>query len=206
MIKNRYNAARRILHWLIAFSLLFMLLTILLRQNWMNKNHVAGILLDELSALNVTLDEDQAVSIAKSIRKPMWTWHIYVGYVLIGLYALRMLLFTIKGSGFHSPLVKERSLKQKFESWTYIVFYVLLGASLVTGALVVLGHEKYKHDVEEIHILSDYWLIAFIVIQFSGILIAELIDKNQRQRLFNVPTAKKRKDYSMLQNKTRIRV
>ena len=145
----------------------------------MNKNHVADIILDELTALNVTIDEDQAVSIGKSIRKPMWTWHIYIGYVLIGLYTLRMLLFTIKGSGFHSPLAKERSLKEKFESWTYIVFYVLLGASLITGALVVLGPEKYKHDVEEIHILSDYWLIGFIILHFIGILLAEIIDKKR---------------------------
>ena len=80
------------LHWAIAFSMLFMLLTIFLRLNWMNKHNMADIMTAGLNELNLSIGEDEAISIAKSIRRPMWNWHVYIGYVLVGLYCLRMIL------------------------------------------------------------------------------------------------------------------
>lgn len=174
MEERKFSLINRFLHWAIAFALLFLLLTIFLRQNWMNKHHVADILTAKLAELDVALEDGQAVKIAKAIRKPMWDWHIYVGYVLIGLYFIKLLFMTIKGSVFLSPFAKASSAKDKFQSWMYILFYVLLGFSLVTGALIVLWSDMFKHALEDIHKLCDYWLLAFIVLHFGGILLGEL--------------------------------
>jgi len=186
MEERKFSLINRLLHWTIAFALLFLLLTIFLRQNWMNKHNVADILTAKLSELDVSLEDGQAVKIAKSIRKPMWNWHIYVGYVLIGLYFIKLLFMTIKGPVFLSPFSKSSSTKEKFQSWVYISFYIFLGFSLVTGALIVLWPDTFKHSLEQWHVLSDYWLIGFIILHFGGVLLAELGgDKGIVSRMIN---------------------
>jgi len=80
-MKNYYTPTHRLLHWTLAFSILFIMLTVFLRLNWMEKNHVATILTDNLATLDVTITKDQAIKIAKQIRKPMFEWHLIIGYV-----------------------------------------------------------------------------------------------------------------------------
>jgi Ni,Fe-hydrogenase I cytochrome b subunit len=152
-------------------------LTIFLRLNWMNKNNMAEILINELNQRNIQLDGEEAVKIAKSIRRPMWDWHIYIGYVLTGLYFLRLLLMAIKGAAFKSPFNKLSTLKEKIQSWTYILFYILLGATLITGLLIIWGPEAYEHTVEEIHVLALYWLLGYMFVHLMGIVIGELGEK-----------------------------
>lgn len=103
----------------------------------------------------------------------MWDWHIYLGYVLTGLFSLRFLLPFFGTMKFQNPLVKNLSIKQKFQKWTYIIFYVCVVISLITGLIIELGPKDLKKPMEEIHILSIYYLIAFIVIHVGGVIIAE---------------------------------
>ena len=177
MKKNRYTRSRRFLHWAIALSLLFTLMTIFLRLTWMNKNTVAEIMTNELSRLDVKINEDQAVSIAKSIRSPMWEWHVYSGYLLIALYCIRMFVFMVQGVPFRNPISRTARSREKFQSWTYILFYFLLGASLTTGMLILYGPESTHHLMEELHEKSLYWLLVFIILHFMGVLLLELGEK-----------------------------
>ena len=177
MKKNRYTRARRFLHWAIALALLFTLMTIFLRLTWMNKNTVAEIMTNELSRLDVKINEDQAVSIAKSIRSPMWEWHVYSGYLLIVLYCIRMFVFMVQGVPFRSPISRTARSREKFQSWTYILFYLLLGASLTTGVLILYGPDSTHHLMEELHEKSLYWLLVFIILHFIGVLLLELGEK-----------------------------
>jgi cytochrome b561 len=165
------------MHWSIALTMLFLLLTILLRLGWMNKYHVAEIAGAYLLDQGVSLSDDQLILLAKKIRKPMWDWHIWSGYLLMGLYVVRMSLPFFGVMKFMSPSHKQASGKERFEAWTYIVFYALVGISLVTGFLIVNGPKEYKGDLEGIHELSIYYFGAFIVLHFGGILLAEFGSK-----------------------------
>ena len=160
------------MHWAIALCMLFLLITIFLRMNWMEKNHVAAIMDTNLKALDVTLSQEQLIKIAKQIRKPMWDWHVYIGYVLIGLYAIRMSLPFFGEMKFLNPF-KATSLKQKAQYWSYIVFYICVGISLVTGFLIENGSKEWKASLESIHTLSLYYLLPFIFIHFVGLFLAE---------------------------------
>ena len=60
---------------------------------------------------------------------------------------------------------------------TYVIFYVCVIVSLVTGLIIELGPKELKKPMEEIHVLGIYYLIAFIVIHFSGVLIAEFTEQ-----------------------------
>lgn len=177
MYTRNYSTVFRIMHWAIAFCMLFMLLTIFLRLNWMNKNHMAEILLQETNQLNLGLSEEDAVSIAKKIRKPMWQWHIWIGYVLIGLYLIRMALAFTTKMAFLNPFKKELTGKQKFQAWLYVSFYVFIGLTLATGFLIVNGSDAIHETMEEIHVLSLYYILTFVFLHICGVLWAELTNE-----------------------------
>ena len=177
MEKTHYSKIYRILHWAIAFTFILLLITIFLRLTWMNKNNVAAIIQDFLKDTDQTLSQDQLIDLAKKIRKPMWIWHIYLGYVLTALFSLRFILPFFGQMKFQNPLAKNLTFKEKFQKWVYIIFYVCVVVSLVTGLVIEFGPKDLKHTMEEIHVLSIYYLIGFIVIHLGGVLMAEFTNQ-----------------------------
>ena len=174
MKTKKFTKLHRVLHWLIAFGLLFILLTIFLRQNWINKYKVAEIITQQLSEIQVDIANNQAVVIAKKIREPMWQWHLYVGYFIAALYFVRILYIFIKGSFFNNPFSSETVGKEKVQAFIYILFYTFLGVSLITGGLVVFGAEENRHSIEAVHKLSNLWLMPFIILHLGGTVVGEL--------------------------------
>jgi cytochrome b561 len=173
MREKRFNLASRLLHWTIAFTFLYILLTVFLRMGWMNKGSVGTIIHDNLAEQNVVITNDAAATIGKKVRRPMWESHIIAGYVMVGLFVLRIILTWVQGMGFANPLKKGISQYDKFKSWVYIVFYLLLGAALFTGMMKELGPRSIGHIMEDIHVQSLYFAIPFIVLHTFGVLIAD---------------------------------
>lgn len=161
------------MHWAIAICMMLLLFTIFLRLTWLNKNNVSDIIQNYLNSINISISEDQSILLAKKIRKPMWDWHIYLGYALVALYSIRIMLPMRGIMPFANPMNKVYSTKDKFKHWVHIVFYVCVFVSLVTGLLIEHGPKEMKKPLEEIHELSIYYLLAYIVIHFAGVLIAE---------------------------------
>ncbi len=177
MEKTKYSKVYRIIHWAIAVSFLLLLITIFLRLTWMNKNNVAAIIQNYLGSTDQVLSQEQLITLAKKIRQPMWNWHIYIGYALVGLFSIRFLLPAFGPMKIQNPLGKNQTAKMKFQKWSYIIFYVCVIASLITGLIIELGPKELKKPMEEIHVLGIYYLIAFIVIHLAGVLIAEFTDQ-----------------------------
>ena len=177
MENKNYSAVYRIIHWAIAISMLLLLITIFLRLTWMNRNNVAEIIRDYLATTDQSLSDDQLITLAKQIRQPMWIWHIYIGYVLAGLFSIRFILPFFGEMKFQNPFDRKIECKEKFQYWAYIVFYICIAISLVTGLFMELGSKDLKRPMEEIHVLSLYYLIPFIVIHLCGVLLAEFADQ-----------------------------
>lgn len=177
-MENRsYSIVYRVMHWAIAISMALLLLTIFLRLTWMNKEHVADIIQNYLSSTDQSLSREQIIVLAKQIRQPMWTWHIYLGYTLVGLYSIRLILPFLGQMKFRNPLNKNLPSKVKFQYWVYVVFYAGVGISLITGLIMELGPKSLKKTMEEIHVLSIYYLITFIAIHIGGVLLAEFTNQ-----------------------------
>ncbi|WP_171017363.1 cytochrome b/b6 domain-containing protein [Maribacter sp. ACAM166] len=174
---TKYSKLYRIIHWAIAVSFLLLLITIFLRLTWMNKNNVASIIQDYLSGTNQVLSQDQLITLAKKIRQPMWDWHVYIGYVLTGLFSLRFILPFFGQMKFQNSFGKNLSLKEKFQKYTYLIFYLFVIISLTTGLIIEFGRKELKSTMEEIHVLGIYYLIVFIGIYLAGVLIAEFTDQ-----------------------------
>lgn len=173
MREKRFNLASRLIHWAIAFTFLYIMLTVLLRMGWMNKDGMGTIIHDNLAEQNVTINQDDAALIAKKVRKPMWSTHTIAGYVLVGLFVLRIILTWVQGMGFANPLKAGVTLYHKFKAWVYIVFYLMLGTSLFTGLMMEFGPESLEHTMEDIHVLSLYYSVAFILLHTVGVLMAD---------------------------------
>jgi len=141
----------------------------------MNKNSVAEILNQNLTELNISISNDDLIAIAKDIRKPMWDWHIYLGYFVSILFGLRLLLFLIGSFKFRNPFSTELNFKQKIQAWTYSIFFVLLGVTLCSGILMTTV-KSLKDIMEEIHEFSLFYVIPFIIIHFAGIFVSEHTD------------------------------
>lgn len=171
-MKTSHTLIDRILHWTLAFAILFILLTVFLRSYWMEKNHVATILLNKLSLIDVTITKEQAIKIAKQIRKPMFDWHITVGYIASGIFVLRVLYNTSQKN-----LYDPKTSKEKFQMWVYRIFYIFLGITLITGLYMKFGPDTFGDLAEDIHKLTLYYVVPFLILHFTGILIAEFTTK-----------------------------
>jgi len=143
----------------------------------MNKNNMAAIIGDYLKGTDQILSQQQLIELAKKIRQPMWNWHIYIGYVLVGLYSIRFILPAFGHMKIPNPFGKNLSTKIKFQKWTYIIFYVCVIVSLTTGLMIEFGPKEFKEPMEDIHVLGIYYLIAFIAIHLAGVLIAEFTNQ-----------------------------
>jgi cytochrome b561 len=177
MEQKSFTLVHRILHWLIAFTFLFILLTVFLRMYWLNRNHTASIIMAQLTDMGVHISSDQAVKIGKAIRKPMWEWHIYAGYFLIGLYIIRLVVMKVQGSVFANPFIKNLSSKKRFKSAVYLSFYILLGITLISGGYIELADRKWelaRQVMKAIHVQALYFALAFITLHFAGLVLAEL--------------------------------
>jgi cytochrome b561 len=143
----------------------------------MNKNNVAEIIQNYLNTTDQSLTQDQLIALAKKIRQPMWDWHIYLGYVLTGLFIIRFLFPLFGEMKFQNPFKKELLLKEKFQNFVYLVFYGCAVASLATGLLIKFGPSAIKNFMEAIHVLSIYYLAAFIILHIGGVFWSEFTNQ-----------------------------
>lgn len=173
MREKRFNLVHRLIHWAIALTFLFLLLTILLRMGWMNKDGVGDIVRKNLGKFGTEISKADAATIGKAVRRPMWSWHVIAGYVLIGLYVIRMTVTAIQGIAYKNPLSKDTPLMERFKSWVYIVFYMLVAVSLFTGFMIENGPKDLQKNMEFVHVKSLYYLLAFIFIHLSGVFLAD---------------------------------
>lgn len=184
MEMKKYSMVYRLIHWTIAIAFILLLFTIFLRLTWLNKVNVAGIIGNFMQGTSEGLSEEQLIALAKKIREPMWNWHIYLGFILTALFAIRIFLGGIGwmrggigGMKFQNPADKQLKTKGKFQRWVYLVFYCMVVVSLFTGIMIEQGPNDMKALMEDIHKLSIYYLIAFLGLHLGGILLAELSDQ-----------------------------
>lgn len=177
MEQIKYTKIYRIIHWAIAFSFILLLVTIFLRMTWLNKNNVAEIIQNYLNSIDINLSDDEAVKLAKKIRKPMWQWHIYIGYILTGLFIIRFMLASFGKMKFQSPFIKNLTLREKFKNWIYLLFYIFSIITLITGLIIVLGPKEMKHTMEAIHKPSIFYISAFFILHIAGVLISEFTNE-----------------------------
>lgn len=173
MNTRNFPLLHRWLHWSLAIAMLFILLTVLLRLGWMEKNHIANILIIKLTQIDILISKEQATSIAKAIRNVMFQWHLYFGYAVGIILVMRLIYMAKYGLHYVSAFSAQSTLKQKIQAWVYWLFYIGIAMSVITGLCIKFGPEKYEHLFETIHKLALWYFVPFLALHLIGIIIAE---------------------------------
>ena len=169
-MSKKFTSLHRLLHWLMALALPILFITGFLRINWMNKNKMVSIIESKTAAIPKELMTD----IAKSIREPMWQWHVIFAYVMVFSFLARIIYMIVKGIRFPNPFKGNISLSERFQGFTYLYFYLFVFISAFTGACIKQGFfPNWSDNLETIHKWGLYWFPIFIVLHFAGIVIAE---------------------------------
>ncbi|HBR12698.1 MAG TPA: cytochrome B [Chryseobacterium sp.] len=171
-----YTPLHRGLHWLIALLMAILFITGFLRMYWMGKTAILQAI--EKNMRGVELTKDQTMGTVKSILHPMWQWHEYAAYVFFFVLAVRIIYMLVKGIRFPNPFSRNRTAKERLQGMTYLIFYIFVMISSVTGAYLKWGDEQWKDPMETVHKWAIYWFPVFMVLHFGGIWLAE---KNEQK-------------------------
>lgn len=170
----KFTILHRSLHWIMALALPGLFITGFLRMYWMNKHHIVEVIASKTDLLS----EEIMVDIAKTVRAPMWEWHVIFAQVMIVAFITRICYMIFKGIRFPNPFKTNIVLKERFQGSIYIFFYLFVFISAFTGISMRFNFfPEWKDNIEMIHKLGFYWFPAFIFLHLSGVLIAELTDK-----------------------------
>ena len=172
----KYSPSFKLWHWLNAFVVLALIGTVLLRKTFLSYKINAEILMQKLSEIDIIITLEQAKSLAKAIRAPMWEWHILLGYALTFLVLWRIVLY------FRGGVKREKfstlSLHKKGVILLYSTLYIALFFMSMSG-LVIHFYEALSltkdtaHDIKELHEAVYTFILYFVPLHIVGVLIAE---------------------------------
>ena len=172
----------RIWHWIHAVTILGLLGTVFLRKTFLSWRTNSELLTQKLLEFNLEVTAEQAKTLAKAIRAPMWEWHIILGYVLTTLLVWRvMLFFTQSGKQNYQNLGKE-NFHKKIVNLGYIGIYGILLFMVVSGLILnfyeALGLTKDTvQDIKEAHELVFNAILIFVPLHIIGVFVAENRDE-----------------------------
>lgn len=184
---KRNSLGLRIWHWTNSGLVLFQLMTILFLFVVLKVRELAPEFSKVLAEKGVSMAPDQLRGLSRIVAHRIWDWHIWVGILISVLLAYRVLV-SFRQRGGQRTAAKLARLQARaahgdaearkgiFVRYMYRGFYVVLAIMVVTG--LVLVFEDYfraiEHLCKEIHEVSMYAVIAFIVAHIFGVFRAEV--------------------------------
>ncbi|GGI25358.1 cytochrome b/b6 domain-containing protein [Pedobacter mendelii] len=191
---KRYAVSTRIWHWVNFIIIIGSLLTVLINSILFDGSQ-RKFVKDELMNAGATVSDKQAGAVTHGLEDQVWGIHIYFGYALAALFLFRLIAeFFLPSSQRIIPKIKKAYqayfiLKREREAakhelvvkGLYIIFYILLLIMVITGLL--LAFEDFvdisrgiNHSIKEFHGFCMYLILAFIVVHFAGVFLAEKKD------------------------------
>lgn len=178
---KKWSINFRIWHWANAVVVLGLIGTVLLRKGFLSYRENAQIILDKLSAIDVSITLDQAKTIARAIRAPMWEWHIILGYALAFLVVYRIVLFFTQ-SGKKSFQFKELNTHHKLVSAGYVVIYATLLFMTISGLVIHFYQDlgllkETAGSIKDIHEVVYQVVLYFVPLHIIGVVAADIRDE-----------------------------
>lgn len=185
-MKQKWSIPMRIYHWANSLTLTLLLTTVVLRKTVINKYFVNQKIQDFLTNININLDKDVTMKLAKQIRSEMWEWHYVFGFTLSALILIRIFLFFTKsGKATIKDAIAIFYKNKTNKSWIkalYLGIYLSIFIISTTGVLMYFEHQlSLTHDttelLENIHVAVMNIIIYFIPIHIIGVVLAENDDE-----------------------------
>ncbi len=196
--REKHSRSIRIWHWSTFVIIMGSLITVLLAKTMLNTRSNIPLVQQSLQQSNVTVTADQAKSVAHAFNDKVWNWHIYLGYVLAGLFLFRIVFeFFQPKKEKVIPIIRNalKYLKQPTADkmhgrhyllvrFAYVSFYCALFVQVCTGLFMVYSDDMenlkdIRHTASDIHSVFMWLIIAYIVIHITGATVAEFNKKGK---------------------------
>ena len=182
----------RLWHWLNAFVILSLLVTVLLRKTLLSWRTNAELIEVKLSDVGTTITPELAKEIAVAIRNPLWDWHVYLGFALTLLLASRLLIaIFVEKKKFNTQVFRNifniKSLKpnEKFKALHfnlvkvgYLVFYLVTLLMVISGLTLNFKTDlniakELAGTIKEVHEYLMWFFVVFVFGHIVGVIVAE---------------------------------
>jgi Ni/Fe-hydrogenase 1 B-type cytochrome subunit len=174
----KWSLSFRIWHWLHALVVLGLLGTVFLRKTFLSWRANSEILAAKLSTMDIEVSSEQAKTLAKAVRAPMWEWHIFLGYALAALLLIRIALFFTRSGRQNFINISASSLHKKMVKISYIGIYAILAFMALSGLLMTFSDElglvkETVHSIKEVHefVFNAVWI--FVLLHIAGVVTAD---------------------------------
>ncbi len=181
-MQKQFTPTYRIWHWLMAFSVIGLLFTVLLRKTFLSWRTNSDIIQTQLASLGTEVTAESAKIVAKAIRAPMWEWH-YIFAVGLGVsIAIRVYMMISRQAELPIITFLKSSGIEKLKTGVHMLLCFCVAVMAISGALIYF-HEllniskESAHSVKEFHEFMMQPLILFVLIHFAGVLRHELTTK-----------------------------
>ena len=183
-----YRGSLRLWHWANALLISLQLMTILFQKVIVK----AKTVVPELQSSGKEVSVPQARELAHIISERIWAWHIYFGWALVVLWVFRLglqlsgpsnmrfsarLLEILRRYRLAPPADKSKAGKILFAKTTYALFYLFLTIMVATGLILIFEDVSWlrgiHHLAEEVHNVTMYLIIGFILLHVVGVVLAE---------------------------------
>jgi len=176
----KYSLNFRLWHWLNAFVILGLLGTVFLRKTFLSWRANSELLMQKLTEFDISITAEQAKILAKTIRAPMWEWHIILGYMLAFLVLYRVVLMFTHAK--EKLPFSELDTHKKGVQLLYYIFYLVTAFMAISGVVIhfyeALALSKdMAHEIKEIHEAVYNYYLFFVPLHIAGVVIAELKDE-----------------------------
>lgn len=190
---QKHSVYIRIWHWFTFLTVTFILLNVLFASTLLNPRENSLVVQNMLTEKGVSIDKEQAFSVAHIFDDKMWELHKYLGFGLSFLLLARI--------GIEFAQSNEEKIKSRIKSvltlyqhktadkkelklylivkGSYTLFYVLILFMAITGLTLAFGRDlgisrDTKHLIEEIHGFGQYLIYTFVFFHLCGVIIADL--------------------------------
>jgi len=179
---KKWSLNFRVWHWVHATVVLGLLGTVFLRKTFLSWRDNSEILSQKLLTMDIEVSSEQAKVLAKSIRAPMWDWHIILGYGLAFLLIWRIALFFTQSGKQNYQNLKKETLHKKAVKLGYIAIYAILAFMTISGLVIHFYKElsilkDTAHNIKEVHELAYNAILIFTPMHIVGVFIAENQDE-----------------------------
>ncbi len=182
-MEPKFTRLYRFWHWLMAISVIGLLLTVLLRKTFLSYKANAAIIQDKLAGMDIDITIESAKLIAKAIRAPMWEWHYVFGTMLAISIVIRLyMIATKKGVMPLVAIMQAKDGEEKLKQTVYLFLCMGIMIMALSGGVLYfyseLGFTKEGiHWLKELHEFVMLPVLALVVVHWIGVVRHELKTK-----------------------------
>ena len=191
-----YSVPMRIWHWVNAALVSAQLLTILFQKVIVNAKHAVPEFQQAIAKGGGTLSEQQGRAVAHVISERIWQWHIWLGVALAIFWLFWTVMQALDPAGrrfgarllaaarrykLAAPAEHADARHVLLAKLTYAAFYLFITIMVVTGLALIFADDvpflrSIEHTAEEVHNVTMYLIIGYILVHVVGVVWADIYD------------------------------